>query len=71
MKLLFWIGLVVVALGVASLMVPVPHTEHRGIKAGDVNIGIDTRHDEKISPWISGVIIVGGISIMLAGSRMK
>jgi len=69
MKLLFWIGLVVVVLGIASLVVPVPHTEHHGIKADNVNIGIETRHDEKISPWISGVIIVGGVSMMLAGSR--
>lgn len=71
MKAMFWIGLVVVVLGVASLLVPVPHSENRGIKAGDVNIGIQTRHEERISPWISGVLIAGGIGIMLLGSRTK
>ena len=69
MKALFWIGLVFVVLGIASLLVPVPRTETRSIKTGDVNIGIQTRHDEKVSPWLSAVVTVGGISMMLVGSR--
>ena len=71
MKTLFWIGLVFVALGIASLLVPVPRTETRSIKTGDVNIGIQTKHDEKVSPWVSAIVIVGGISMMLVGSRTK
>ena len=71
MKALFWIGLVFVVLGIASLLVPVPRTEHHGIKSGDVSIGIETRHDEKVSPWISTIVTVGGISMMLLGSRTK
>jgi len=69
MKALFWVGLVFVVLGIASLLVPVPRTETRSIKTGDVNIGIQTRHDEKVSPWLSAVVTVGGISMMLVGSR--
>jgi hypothetical protein len=33
-------GLIFVVLGIASLLVPILHTEKRGIKAGDVNIGV-------------------------------
>ena len=33
MKVLFWIGLVVLVLGVASLAVPIPRTEKEGVKA--------------------------------------
>ena len=35
-------GLIVVVLGIASLLVPIPHTEKHGIKAGGVNIGVET-----------------------------
>ena len=44
MKGLFVIGLVVLILGLLSFVVPVPHTEHRGINAGDVHLGINTEH---------------------------
>ena len=71
MKVLFWIGLVVLILGIASFFIPVPHTETSGIKAGDINIGVQTRHDEKVPYWISGIVIVGGISMMLAGRQAK
>jgi hypothetical protein len=40
MKILLFAGLLVVVLGIASLVVPVPQTETHGIKAGDVNIGV-------------------------------
>ena len=69
MKILLIAGLVVVALGIASLIVPVPQTETHGIKAGDVNIGVQTSHSERVSPIISGVLIAGGIALTIAGAR--
>jgi len=69
MKTLFWVGLIFVVLGIVSFVVPVPRTETHSIKTGDVNIGIQTKHDEKVSPWVSAIVIVGGISMMLVGSR--
>jgi hypothetical protein len=71
MKMLFWMGVAVLVLGIASVLIPVPHTESSGIKAGDINVGIQTRHDERVPYWISAVVIVGGISMMLAGNRGK
>ena len=67
MKALFWFGLVVLILGIASLLVPIPHTDREGIKAGGVSLGVETRHDEKVSPIISAVLIVGGAGMMIAG----
>ena len=66
MKALFWLGLVGVIVGVVLLFVPIPHTEKHGVKAGDVSLGVETRTQEKISPAISGVIVLAGIGLMIA-----
>jgi len=67
MKALFWVGLVVLILGLVSLAVPIPHNEQEGIKAGSVSIGVQTRHEEKVSPIVSAVMILGGAGMMVAG----
>ena len=56
MKPLFWIGLVTLILGIASLLVAIPRRERDGVNVGGVSIGIETKHDEKISPIVSAVI---------------
>ena len=53
MKVLFWIGAVLMVLGVASFFVPIPHSEKEGINAGGVHIGIETKHQETVSPPVS------------------
>jgi hypothetical protein len=62
MKILLFVGLVMVVLGIASLVVPIPRSETHGIKAGDVNIGVQTTHSERVSPILSAVLIAGGIA---------
>jgi len=69
MKALMIVGVLLVVLGISSLFVPIPHNENKGINAGDVKIGVQVRHDEKVSPIISAVLIIGGIGLMVAGSR--
>lgn len=69
MKALFVVGLVILILGIVSLFVPLPHTENHGVKAGDLSIGVQTRHDEKVSPIVSAVMILGGAGMMIAGGR--
>jgi hypothetical protein len=71
MKILLFAGLLVVVLGIASLVVPVPRTEKQGIKVGDTNIGVQTTHSEHVSPIISVVLIAGGIALTVAGARMR
>jgi hypothetical protein len=67
MKALFWIGMVVLIVGIASLFVPIPHNEREGFKAGDVSVGIETRHEDKVSPYMSAAIILGGAGMMVVG----
>jgi len=69
MKGLFWLGLVLLILGIASLVVPIPHREREGVKVGGASIGIETKHDEKVSPIVSAVLIAAGAGMMIAGKR--
>ncbi|MGA2003481.1 MAG: hypothetical protein ABSG70_08870 [Terriglobales bacterium] len=71
MKILLYAGLVLIALGIISLVVPVPHSETEGIKIGDTKLGVQTSHSEKVSPVISIVLIAGGIALSTAGSRSR
>lgn len=69
MRILLFAGLLVLVLGIASLVVPIPRTETQGIKLGDTNIGVQTSHSERVSPIISIVLIAGGIALAMAGIR--
>jgi hypothetical protein len=71
MKMLLFAGLLLVVLGIASLVVPIPRTETEGIKVGDTNLGIQTSHSERVSPIISIVLIAGGIALSIAGTRAR
>ncbi|HEY1659837.1 MAG TPA: hypothetical protein VGG14_15905 [Candidatus Sulfotelmatobacter sp.] len=69
MKILLFAGLLVIVLGIASLVVPIPHTETQGIKIGGVGIGVETSHSERLSPIISVVLIAGGVALTIAAVR--
>jgi hypothetical protein len=71
MKMLLYAGLLLIVLGIASLVVPIPRTETEGIKVGDTNLGIQTSHSERVSPIISIVLIAGGIALSIAGTRTR
>jgi len=71
MKMLLFAGLLMVVLGIASLLVPIPRSETQGIKIGDTNIGVQTSHSERVSPIISAVLIAGGIALSIAGARAR
>ena len=69
MKALFFIGLAVLILGIVSLVIPIPHNERSGISVGGVSLGVETRHEEKVHPALSGLMILGGLGVMAAGKR--
>ena len=71
MKILLYVGLLMVVLGIVSLVVPIPSTEKESLKAGGVRVGIQTTHSERVSPIISAVLIVGGIGLAVAGTRRR
>ena len=69
MQALFWIGLTVLALGLVSLVVPIPRTEQDSVKAAGISIGVETRRQEKLSPVVSAIMTLGGAGMMIAGKR--
>jgi len=69
MKPLFWVGLVVLVLGVASLFVAVPRRENKEVKIGDANIGVQVQHSERVLPVVSAVLIAAGAGLLIAGAR--
>jgi hypothetical protein len=70
-KMLLFAGLLLLVLGIASLVVPIPHSETEGIKIGGANIGVQTSHSERVSPIVSTVLIAGGIALAIAGARTR
>jgi len=69
MKALFWIGLAVLILGFVSLVLPIPRNQRQGIEAGGMSIGVEVRTEERVSPILSAVMILGGAGLMIAGKR--
>jgi len=69
MKGLTWIGLALVILGLLSFVVPIPHQEDHSLQIGDAKIGVKTNNSERVPPLVSGLLIVGGVIAMAAGSR--
>lgn len=69
MKAALMVGLVLLILGIASLVVPIPSNQKDGFSIGDVSIGVETSHDEKVSPIISAAMILGGVGLMIASKK--
>ena len=69
MKALFWIGLVVLIVGVASVVVPIPHNDRSAVGIGGVSLIVGTRTEETIPPALSGLLVLSGIGAMIAGNR--
>ena len=67
MKALLAVGLIVLILGIVSFVVPFPHASHHELRSGDVHLAVTTRHDERVPPAVSVVLVVVGTGIMIAG----
>jgi hypothetical protein len=71
MRMMLFAGLLLIVLGIASLVVPIPRSESQGVKVGNTNIGLQTTHNERVPPIISAVLIAGGIALTIAGARTR
>ena len=67
MKAEFWVGVAALVLGIVLLVVPIPRNERKELHAGGLSVGIETGHKERVSPFVSAVIILGGAGIIFAG----
>jgi hypothetical protein len=43
-------------------VVPIPRSERDSLKAGGFSIGVETRHEEKLPPVMSALMILVGAS---------
>jgi hypothetical protein len=71
MKPLLWIGLIVFVLGIASFFVPFPQREKQTMSAGGMSVGIETTHSRTLPAAASVVMIVGGLSMAVAGGLLR
>ncbi len=69
MRILFWIGLAALVLGILSFLVPIPRQEREGLQVGGMSIGVETRHEEKVSPIVSAAMILAAAGMMIAAKR--
>jgi len=56
-------------LGIASFFVTIPEKHHEGIRIGDASLGVETTTSNKVPVYVSVILLVGGISMVLAGAR--
>lgn len=71
MKSLFWTGLAIVLLGVASFFVQVPQTPRQSLNTGSISVGVNNKQRGEISPGVGAVIVVGGLGLMVTGCRER
>ena len=69
MKTLFIVGLIIIILGILSFFMPVPYTEHHGLDAGDIHVGVNTHHSDLLPPYVGVILIAVGAGLMVAGRK--
>jgi uncharacterized membrane protein len=69
MKNLTFAGLLLLALGLLSFVVPIPHRENHAVKIGDAKIGVQTEHSDRLPPVVGIVLLAGGVLTLVVGSR--
>lgn len=63
------IGVLLVALGIASLFVPIPRQQEHGFSVGDVEFGVTTEVRDTVHPAVSAAMILLGVAGIVIGAR--
>jgi hypothetical protein len=71
MKILFWIGLVALIAGAASLVVPIPREQGNSVAVGWLSVRVETRQWEKLPPVLTAMLILAGAAFMVAGRQNR
>jgi hypothetical protein len=69
MKLVSWIGLLLLVLGILAFVVPVPRSETHKMKVGDASFGITTKSEAKLPPAVGVVLCASGGLLLVLGAR--
>ena len=71
MKPVTLVGVLLLVLGLAAFIVPIPHREQHGVQIGDAKIGVQTESSEKLPPVIGIVLLTGGVLALVLGARKR
>lgn len=71
MRILLWIGVVVLALGILSFFVPLPHDQRHSVRIGDERFSVEKHEHERVQPVVGVTLVVVGAALMIAGSRSR
>jgi hypothetical protein len=71
MRALLAVGIIITVLGILSFFVPISHTEHHGLDAGDIHVGVNTHHSDLLPPYVGVILIAAGAGLMVAGARKR
>jgi len=69
MKKLPLVGVLFLALGLLSFIVPIPRHEDHGVKIGETRISVRTESSEKLPPAVGIILLSGGVVALLLGLR--
>ena len=69
MRAVFIVGVILIAVGVASLFVPIPRQERHGFEAGPVSFGVETTSRRLLPPAVGATMIGVGVVLLVVGSR--
>jgi hypothetical protein len=69
MKPVTLVGVLLLVLGLAAFIVPIPHREQHGVQIGDAKIGVQTESSEKLPPVVGIVLLTGGVLALVLGAR--
>jgi len=68
MKLVFYVGVFLLVLGLLAFVVPIPSHETHSVKIGDAKLGVQTETSEKLPPVVGVVLLSGGVVALVLGS---
>ena len=73
MKLMTILGIILILLGAATLYYHgIPYTKKEEVlKMGSMRAQMETKETYSIPPVVSGLVVVGGIVLLVAGLRKK
>jgi uncharacterized membrane protein len=73
MKPISWVGIVLIALGALALALQgINYTSKKDVaNLGSLHVTTTTEHRIPLSPVLGGVIVLGGVLLVIAGSRKR
>ena len=69
MKGLVLVGVLLIALGVLTFIVPIRQREEHSVKIGDAKFGVQTEDSQKLPTPVGIVLVAAGVAVLVLGTR--